>query len=256
MGTTVANSRNPARSMALARNTKAKAPRTESKAERTRTAILSAAEAQFARRGYAATRLDDVAEELDMTGAALFYYFKDKGALYDAMMEHAFGPLAVRLAEALAAPLSISERIEHAVEAWVDMIAARPALARLMLRHIADAEQHPTQRVYPSSDGVMRIAWPLFHEGKKSGELEPLHDHPYHVASAVIGSTIFYVSALAPLVPTGDFDPLSPEQIAAHKRDALQTTRFFLGMRSTTKESPARTKKKPRPIPPRPRRGG
>lgn len=212
--------------------------RTETKAERTRTAILSAAEEQFARRGFAATRLDDVAEALGMTGAALFYYFRDKGALYDATMERAFGDLAARLREALSAPVTITERIEAATEAWVDTVVARPALARLILRHIADAEQNPGQSVYPTSDTFFRMAFPLFEAARKTGEINPLHDHPYHVASAIIGSTIFYASALGPLVPVGDFDPLSPEQVAAHKRDALHLARFYLGIK------PSKAKKK------------
>ena len=52
----------------------------------------------------------------------------------------------------------------------------------------------------------------------------------------MIGSTIFYAAALAPLVPSRDFDPLSPDQIAAHKRDALHTVRHALGMRPAAKK--------------------
>jgi hypothetical protein len=110
------------------------------------------------------------------------------------------------------------------------------------LRHIADADQHPTQRVYPTSDAFFSVAWPLFEAGKKTGELKPIHDHPYHAASAIIGTTIFYASALAPLVPSGDFDPLSPEQVAAHKQDALHRVRHFLGMR-VPKPAPSKLKK-------------
>jgi TetR/AcrR family transcriptional regulator len=210
---------------------KVQRPRAAQKAERMRSAILDAAERLFARCGYAATRLDDVAEAMGMTGPALFYYFRDKGALYDAMMENAFGALAARLGEALSTRASISERIERAVEVWVDTIVARPALALLMLRHIADSEHHPQRRVYPASDVFLQLTFELFEQGKRSGELNPIHDHPYHAASAIIGGTLFYVSALAPLVPSGDFDPLSPEQVAAHKRDAVRLTRAYLGMR-------------------------
>ncbi|HKA16641.1 MAG TPA: hypothetical protein VKH41_16590 [Myxococcota bacterium] len=74
------------------------------------------------------------------------------------------------------------------------------------------------------------MGWALFDEGRRSGELEPLHDDPFHAASAVIGATVFYVSALAPLSPPGDFDPLAPEPAAAHKRDALRTARRLLGI--------------------------
>ncbi|MET0283002.1 MAG: TetR/AcrR family transcriptional regulator [Polyangiales bacterium] len=221
-------------------------PRVALKAERMRANILAVAEEQFARGGYAATRMDDVATAMGMTGAALFYYFRDKGALYDAMMANAFGALATRLSEVLSAEASVAQRIERAVEAWIDTIIARPAIARLILRHIADSEQHPDRPMYPTSDAFLRLAFALFEQGKKSGELNPMHDHPYHAASAVIGSTIFYASALAPLVPTGDFDPLSPEQIAAHKRDAVRITRKYLGIgakpRASTKKRA--TKKK------------
>jgi TetR/AcrR family transcriptional regulator len=211
-------------------NEKVPRPRAARKAERTRAAILGVAEELFARSGYAATRLDDVADALDMTSAALFYYFRDKGALYDAMMENAFGALATHIGEALSTQATIAERIERAVHAWIDTVVARPALARLILRHIADSEQHPDRRVYPASDAFLRLTFELFEEGKRSGELNPIHDHPYHAASAIIGGTIFYASALAPLVPTGEFDPLSAEQVAAHKRDAVLLTRRYLGI--------------------------
>jgi TetR/AcrR family transcriptional regulator len=223
---------------------KVQRPRAALKAERMRANILAVAEEQFARGGYAATRLEDVATAMGMTGAALFYYFRDKGALYDAMMANAFGALAMRLSEVLAADASIAQRIERAVEAWIDTIIARPSLARLILRHIADSEQHPTRRMYPTSDAFLRLAFALFEQGKKTGELNPIHDHPYHAASAVIGSTIFYASALAPLVPAGDFDPLSAEQIAAHKRDAVRLTRKYLGIGAKPRVSAGTPKKR------------
>jgi hypothetical protein len=152
----------------------------------------------------------------------------------------------------LAAQTSIAERIERAVEVWVETIVARPALARLMLRHITDSEQHPTRRVYPASDAFLRMTFALFEQGKKTGELCPIHDHPYHAASAIIGGTIFYASALAPLVPAGGFDPLSPEQVAAHKRDALRITRSYLGIGTQPrvrihKLSPLKTKQAAKP---------
>jgi TetR/AcrR family transcriptional regulator len=238
-----------AKSTAVAANKKIPSARTALKAERMRSAILEAAEAQFARGGFAATRLDDVAEAMGMTGAALFYYFKDKGALYDATMENAFGTLTTRLSEVLSAQASIAERIERAVEVWIETIVARPALARLILRYITDSEQHPTRRIYPASDVFLRMTFALFEHGKKTGELNPIHDHPYHAASAIIGSTIFYVSALAPLLPSGDFDPLSAKQVEAHKRDAVRMARLYLGIGAKPRagaQKPTRQATKPK----------
>jgi TetR/AcrR family transcriptional regulator len=206
------------------------AARSLPKAERTRAAILAAAERLFARRGYAGTRLKDVAEAVGVKQAALFYHFPDKQTLYDAVIDDAFGGLVARLDEAFSVPSPIASRIERAVEAWVDAIVARPALARLILRYAAEAEERPAQSLFPAAERLLRRGWSLFEQGRASGELQPLHDDPFHSASALIGATVFYVSALVPLLPPGNFDPLAPEQVAAHKQDALRTARRLFGI--------------------------
>ena len=201
------------------------------KADRTRAGILAAAEELFSKQGYAATRLEDVADALKLTRAALFYYYRDKQALYDAMLDNAFGSLAQQLNDVLAADTkSVAARIELAVEAWVDAIAARPTLASLILRFVADGAEQPAHSLFSENDQIPMKFWSLFQKGRKKGELKPLHDDPFHAASAVIGTTVFYVSALAALVPHGRFQPLDPKQIAAHKREALHATRRLLGI--------------------------
>ncbi|MGH7287017.1 MAG: TetR family transcriptional regulator, partial [Myxococcota bacterium] len=54
-----------------------------SKALRTRAAILAAAEAVFAERGFAAARLEDVAARVGIRRASIVYHFRDKRELYD-----------------------------------------------------------------------------------------------------------------------------------------------------------------------------
>jgi TetR/AcrR family transcriptional regulator len=200
------------------------------KADRTRAAILAEAERLFARRGYAATRLEDVAEAVGLKRAALFYHFRDKQALYDAVIEDAFSGLVSQLETALSSPGPIAPRVEAVVSAWVDAVAARPALARLILRHAADAEERPASPLFPAAERFVRQGWALFAEGRRRGELQPLHSDPFHTASALVGATVFYVSALGSILPAGDFDPLAPAEIAAHKRDALRTARRLLGI--------------------------
>jgi TetR/AcrR family transcriptional regulator len=212
------------------------------KAERTRAAILAAAEQQFARRGFVATRLEDVAAAVDLKRAALFYHFRDKQSLYDAVVADAFGSLAARLEAAFSAPDPIPVRIERALEAWVDTVVARPTLARLILRHAAEADEHASGAIFSGTEHFVRLAWSLFEQGTKNGDLRPVHDDPFHAASTVIGATVFYVTALAPLIPSASFKPLAPEQIAAHKRDTLRTVRLLLGI-----ADPARARKKARP---------
>lgn len=209
------------------------------KAERTRAAILAAAEQEFARRGFEATRLEDVAAAVHLKRATLFYHFRDKQSLYEAVITDAFGSLTKRLTQVFAAAeLPIPTRMERAVEAWVDTVTSRPTLARLILRHAAEADEHGPQSLFPDAGHFVEVAWKLFEEGRATGVCKPLHDDPFHAASAVIGATVFFVAALAPLAPGLSFKAaLTPDQVAAHKQDVLRTVRLLLGISSTTRRA-------------------
>lgn len=212
------------------------------KAERTRAAILVAAENHFSRLGYAATRLEDIADELGITRAALFYYYKDKQMLYEAMIADAFGELIGKLELLLDSGGSIANRIESATAAWVDAVMARPNLARLIMRFVADGFEQPVQRIFVSNEELPLRYFQLFEEGRKSGELKPLHDDPFHAASAILGNTVFYVAAMSALVPETQFHPLDPGQAAVHRREALHSARRLLGIRSASRNTKTKTK--------------
>ena len=72
-------------------------PRSNARSERTRAAILDAAETLFAERGFAETRLEDVAAAVGIRRASIVYYFADKPALYDAVLADVFDGLLARI---------------------------------------------------------------------------------------------------------------------------------------------------------------
>jgi len=64
-------------------------PETESEPEPepgTRSRILAIAGRMFAERGYAATSLSDIASELGTSKAALYYHFRSKASIFDALI--------------------------------------------------------------------------------------------------------------------------------------------------------------------------
>jgi TetR/AcrR family transcriptional regulator len=212
------------------------------KAERTRVAILAAAEEQFARRGYVATRLEDIAAAVGLKRAALFYHFKDKQTLYDAVITGTFSSLVTRLEEAFSAQSPIAARVERGTEIWVEEMVARPALARLILRHAAEAEEHAAHDIFPGAARLLGTAWSLLESGRAKGELRPVHDNPFHAASAVLGATVFYVVGFSAFLPDADFGPPSSEQVNDHKQSALQTLRLLLGIRAKPAKATKATK--------------
>jgi AcrR family transcriptional regulator len=70
--------------------------------------ILAAALAQFAERGYAATRLDDVARRAGVTKGTLYLYFPNKEELFKAVIRDTLVPELIRLTTVSATPSAAS----------------------------------------------------------------------------------------------------------------------------------------------------
>lgn len=73
------------------------ARRTKEDAQATRTALLDAAERVFQQRGVSRTSLNEIAQAAGVTRGAVYWHFKDKAALFNAMMERVTLPLETAL---------------------------------------------------------------------------------------------------------------------------------------------------------------
>src|SRR5262245_30436800 len=87
--------------------------RSRPQAEARRQAILDAALAVFAARGFEAARLDDVAAQAGVAKGTLYLYFKDKQALFEELVCGAVGPIMERVGNAA--------RAEHTASQVIDM---------------------------------------------------------------------------------------------------------------------------------------
>ena len=211
------------------------------RAARTRTAILDAAEAIFAERGFAATRLEDVAERVGIRRASIVYYFRDKRELYEAVLDQVFAGLERRIESALSSLDPLPARVEAGVSAWVDYVGARPTTARLLLREVADGS--------PDRDSALRrFTRPYFELIRKQvverrdqagGALERVD--PVLVASTVAGTTIFFVAAMPTLVPELGLRPTHPESLGALREQLLGLLRRQLGYAQERPDKPTRS---------------
>ena len=63
--------------------------RTKEDADKTRQILLDAALTAFSRKGYAAARLEDIAEAAEVTRGAIYHHFQSKAGLYLALFDEA-----------------------------------------------------------------------------------------------------------------------------------------------------------------------
>ena len=203
------------------------------RSERTRRAVLEAAEKLFAERGFAATRLEDIAERVGIKRASIVYYFKDKRELYEAVLDSVLGGLQRALIAELSRHEDLAMRIEAAVSVWVDYVGSRPTLARLILREVANATPEKRGRLLRHTAPFQELVRKEFIDRPDRRDVVKVTVDPIHIASIIAGATVFYVAAMPNLVPGPGFDPTSREHIDDLKQELLRIVRQLLETRGT-----------------------
>jgi TetR/AcrR family transcriptional regulator len=199
---------------------------------RTRAEIVSAAERHFAERGFEAARLDDVADEVGIRRAAIFYHFGDKQELYTAVLDEVFRDLAVDLPTGGSA----LERLEASLTGWIDFVSQRPNVARLILREAANAR--PGEATSFTLAGKATGNWfrALLQEGIASGEFQPRVE-PDRFMGLIASVAFFHFAAMAWLTVEEPVDPWSRVELEKHKRELLLVARGLLGIDAPANEA-------------------
>ena len=93
-------------------------PRAERQAQRRQT-ILAAALDEFAARGFAATRLDDIARRANVAKGTIYLYFRDKESLFQELVRAMLSPIVGRLEAAPMADLPARMLVEAVFDLFV-----------------------------------------------------------------------------------------------------------------------------------------
>ena len=96
--------------------------RTEEEAQQTRADILDAALTVFSEKGYAATRLEEVAAEARVTRGAVYHHFVNKSGLYLAVIDDAERSAQLAVDEAIEEGGSFREILERILSAGFEML--------------------------------------------------------------------------------------------------------------------------------------
>src|SRR5438128_9210786 len=87
-----------------------------------RAAILAAALEEFAARGFAATRLDDVARRAGVAKGTIYLHFRDKEALFQELIRSVLSPFVGTLESALKADVPVRAIADQIVELFVSEV--------------------------------------------------------------------------------------------------------------------------------------
>jgi TetR/AcrR family transcriptional regulator len=183
---------------------------------------LKAAVAEFAEHGIAGARTDTIARAADVNKALLYYYFKDKDSLYEAVLDHVFGGLRDRVLPLLEGKSSPRQKMLDYVGAYFDYIAANPQFPRVVQAEWmrSGAKSAPMQRVAKEYfRPIFRKVSEILRLGTASGEFRPVN--PMDFLPSVAAVIVFYFSAAPVIKALTKVDPLSAQRIRERRAFVL-----------------------------------
>jgi AcrR family transcriptional regulator len=157
--------------------TKQEAPRWERRKRERPAELLAAALELFVARGYAATRLEDVASQAGVSKGTVYLYFPSKEELFKAVIREGLVPVLERGEKMVAEHRgSTAELIRELVRGWWASIGSTPyaGITKLMIsecRNFPELGKFYVEEVITRGHKLVRKA---LQRGVDSGEFRPL----------------------------------------------------------------------------------
>jgi TetR/AcrR family transcriptional regulator len=204
-------------------------------ASATRRHLLQAALKSFADCGYAATSVQQIVDAARVSKPALYYYFKDKAGLFDALVDQAHDERYRLMQEAARRGQTLAEKLEEIAAAIFEFSVQNRELMRLAFATaFAAAGEAPGQtRCREKGKRTFEFVRTLIEGGQASGELD-CHFSVDELAMGIYGQFNSYIMVRL-LVP----------ECPLNRSTAKQIVRLFL-------EGAAGRAKAPKRVSPRP----
>ena len=196
--------------MAGAATTKLKKPASSAKAvaaveplreaERTRQALLAAAEVEFSTKGLAGARVDVIAEQAAANKRMLYYYFGSKEDLYLAVLERAYGAMRETERKLNFTHLAPLDAIRALVEFKFDYCQDHQQIIALLAGENMLGAKHlkRSKRLRDMNRSLVESLRTVLDAGEKNGDIRPGMD-PLHLYISMSALSYFYFSNSATL---------------------------------------------------------
>jgi TetR/AcrR family transcriptional regulator len=207
----------------MALGTKVQKPDRRARSVETRAAILAAAGRVFAERGLAGARTEAIAAAAGVNKALLYYYFRSKDRLYEAVVEEHFEEFNRRALAVLAADKRPREALVEYVGLHFDFVSSRHRQASLY-QHMMMTGGKPLERLVRKYFRERSEAFGrLLERGMREGDFRRADVH--HTAISIVALIVFYFSSAKVLHLLGHADLYTETALARRKREVLEFIR-------------------------------
>jgi len=134
-------------------------------AEASKELIVANAIHLFSRKGYASASMDELAGMCGLNKAMVFYYFKNKKGLYEAVMRNVLVEIQQTIIEENKAHKTPEQELEGFIRTYAKFACSHPYLPALLLKELSDSGAVLPELLFTS----MRQLFALFSDILKRG---------------------------------------------------------------------------------------
>jgi len=145
--------------------------------------ILAAAERIFARHGFFAARVSEIAKEAGVADGTIYLYFKSKDDLLISLFENRMKQVNLQLRAAIAGRPA-NEQLRAFIRAYLQMVADEPAAAEVLTIELRQSSKFMKEYDNPQFADFLRLLGSIVADGQARGELEAAI--PSHIAARMI----------------------------------------------------------------------
>jgi TetR/AcrR family transcriptional regulator len=157
----------------------------------TRQALVTAATALFAERGYDGVALSAIADKARVNKAMVSYHFGGKRKLYVAIVTATFTDLVARAETLLASPRPAPELLRELIALVGDAAGGRnPHFPTMMLREVLAGGRHLSADTLRYPLRVAEVVRRIVERGVREGSFRPVNPLLTHLS--LVGSLLFF----------------------------------------------------------------
>ncbi len=158
--------------------------------------IIEHAKALFSQKGYASASMDELAERSGLNKAMVFYYFKNKKGLYEAVMREILQEIQKVISEENRHHDSIQAELHSFIYTYAHYAHTHPYLPALLLKELSDSGAVVPEILFSSMRQLFALFSDIIHRGEQKGLY---HDTQPMILYFMILGTLNLMITTAPL---------------------------------------------------------
>lgn len=151
-----------------------------------RARILDAAEQVFAKHGFFAAKVADIAREAGVADGTIYLYFKSKDDLLISLFESRMERVNQLLADGLAGITSPLEKLRAFVRTYLTLVSQQPSVAEVLTVELRQSSKFMKSYANPRFTELLRLLASIVTAGQRAGELDKTLPAPM-VARMIFG---------------------------------------------------------------------